>query len=163
MRVLFTAIRALIYGAGFVVVWGYVGLWARRFDAGLGGPFDAWVRPIGIGLMVLGCLGAIACVATFVVRGAGTPAPFDPPRRFVAVGPYRYVRNPMYIAGFLVMIGFALLQSSPAILIVAAAMLGSAHLFVVWYEEPTLEHSFGEAYRAYRGAVHRWVPRVPPP
>ena len=37
------------------------------------------------------------CIGTFVTKGQGTPAPFDPPREFVASGPYRYVRNPMYI------------------------------------------------------------------
>jgi protein-S-isoprenylcysteine O-methyltransferase Ste14 len=58
----------------------------------------------------------------------------DPPRKFVVVGPYRFVRNPMYIGGFLVLVGFGPYQQSSAILLLALPWLLLAHLFVILYE-----------------------------
>ena len=78
----------------------------------------------------------LACFACFTVRGRGTPAPFDAPRVFVAVGPYRYVRNPMYIGGIMLLAGLAMLRRSVAILVFAAGWYVLAHLFVILYEEP---------------------------
>ena len=43
----------------------------------------------------LGACVSLWCVKDFVVRGRGTPAPFDPPARLVPQGPYQYVRNPL--------------------------------------------------------------------
>src|SRR5437667_6056995 len=51
----------------------------------------------GILVGVAGGALALWCILAFATVGKGTPAPFDPPRRLVVVGPYRYVRNPMYI------------------------------------------------------------------
>ena len=65
--------------------------------------------------MILGASGAalaIACIFTFVFVGRGTPAPFDPPRRLVVRGPYRLVRNPMYIGAGLALTGAALFYQS---------------------------------------------------
>jgi protein-S-isoprenylcysteine O-methyltransferase Ste14 len=108
--------------------------------------------------MALGGALALACVTSFVWWGGGTPAPFDPPRRFVARGPYRVVRNPMYIGGFAMLAGYGLVLFSPAIVCLSLVMAGCAHLFVVWYEEPALERRFGEDYRVYRRTVRRWLP-----
>ena len=55
----------------------------------------AWAFPLGLVLALAGGLVALWCIVAFVARGRGTPAPFDPPREFVAAGPYRYVRNPI--------------------------------------------------------------------
>ena len=114
---------------------------------------------MGIALMVVGGVVAFACVATFVTRGEGTPAPFDPPRKFVAAGPYQFVRNPMYIGGFLALAGFGLYEQSPAILFFALPWLLLVHLFVIFYEEPHLRTTFGSPYDAYCCSVRRWLPR----
>jgi protein-S-isoprenylcysteine O-methyltransferase Ste14 len=108
--------------------------------------------------MVLGGALALACGATFVVVGRGTPAPFDPPREFVPVGPYRFVRNPMYVGAAALLMGFGLFERSLAILALAVAGLILAHLFVVFAEEPGLEERFGDSYRSYKASVRRWVP-----
>ena len=100
-----------------------------------------------IALMAAGGTLAFACIATFVTRGEGTPAPMDPPRKFVAAGPYRFVRNPMYIGGFLVLAGFGLYEQSPAILLFALPWFLLAHLFVILYEEPHLRGHIWHALR----------------
>jgi protein-S-isoprenylcysteine O-methyltransferase Ste14 len=160
MKTLFIALRAAIFGTGFIVLWGWVAVSLHdRYDGALGFALPAWTRPLGVALMIVSGMVAFACVATFVTRGEGTPAPFDPPRKFVAAGPYRFVRNPMYVGGFMVLVGFGLYEQSPAILLFTLPWLLSAHLFVIGYEEPHLRATFGEAYEAYCRSVRRWWPR----
>jgi protein-S-isoprenylcysteine O-methyltransferase Ste14 len=119
---------------------------------------------VGLGGMALAGLGgalALWCILTFVLLGKGTPAPFDPPRRLVLAGPYRAVRNPMYLGAAAVLSGVALVYRSWGVACYAALFLGAMHLFVVLYEEPALTHLFGPDYTAYRARVPRWLPRVP--
>jgi protein-S-isoprenylcysteine O-methyltransferase Ste14 len=129
MKTLFNAIRAAIFSAGFIFLWGWAALGVRRrYDGTLGFALAGWTRFLGIAVMAVGGILAFTCVATFVARGEGTPAPFDPPRKFVAAGPYRFVRNPMYIGGFIVPFGFGLYEQSPAILVFTLPWLLLAHL-----------------------------------
>jgi len=101
MKTLFNALRAAIFSTGFIFLWGWIALGLRRrYDDTLGFALAGWTRVLGVAVMVAGGILAFACVATFVTRGQGTPAPIDPPCKFVAVGPYKFVRNPMYIGGF---------------------------------------------------------------
>jgi protein-S-isoprenylcysteine O-methyltransferase Ste14 len=163
MKTLFTAVRAAIYAAGFIFLWGWVAQSLHhRYDATIGLALSGWTRTLGIGVMVVGGILAFACVAAFVTRGEGTAAPFDPPRTFVAAGPYRFVRNPMYIGGFTVLLGFGLYEQSPAILLFTLPWLLLAHLFVILYEERHLRQTFGGEYEAYCRSTHRWLPRMIP-
>lgn len=103
----------------------------------------------------------LACVWVFAVVGRGTPGPWDAPRQLVAAGPYRWVRNPIYIAAMLIVSGLAWLFESPPLLLYAAGLAAAFHLLVVGYEEPRLRARFGDGYEAYRRAVSRWIPRRP--
>ena|SRR5579883_349766 len=103
----------------------------------------------------------VACLWLFANVGRGTPCPWDAPRRFVAVGPYRWVRNPIYIGALLVLVGEAWLFLSLPLLIYDGAAAVGCHLFVVGYEEPTLRRRFGAEYETYRRHVRRWFPRPP--
>jgi len=126
------------------------------------------VRPAAIAApqiagMVLGAAGAAValwCVLTFAFTGRGTPAPFDPPRRLVVRGPYRFVRNPMYIGAGVALASAALFYKSWPLLGYAGLFLVVTHLFVLWYEEPTLRRTFGQEYEAYSAQVRRWWPSV---
>ena len=124
------------------------------------------VRPVAIEVeqaagMAIGAAGAAValwCIVTFASVGRGTPAPFDPPRRLVIQGPYRFVRNPMYIGAGLVLASAALFYESLLLLSYAAVFFLAAHLFVVLYEEPALRRTFGQEYEAYCDHVRRWWP-----
>src|SRR5438105_14976879 len=97
----------------------------------------------GMIMVTIGTVIALWCVFTFAFIGKGTPAPFDPPRRFVIRGPYRFVRNPMYIGAGFALAGAALFYESWALLVYTGLFFIITHLFVVLYEEPTLRRTFG--------------------
>lgn len=123
---------------------------------------DAQPRPVAwpaAAVIVAGVALYVLCVWNFATVGRGTPGPWDAPRRFVAAGPYRWVRNPIYLAALLVVTGESWLFLSRPVLVYAGMMAVFFHLFVIGYEEPTLARRFGTAYADYRRAVPRWVPR----
>jgi protein-S-isoprenylcysteine O-methyltransferase Ste14 len=124
-------------------------------------------RPAGLGAaqfagMIVAAVGAAVAlwsILTFALVGRGTPAPFDPPRRLVIRGPYRFVRNPMYLGAALALAGAALFYESGALWAYAAGFLLLTHVLVVSYEEPTLRRQFGPSYDEYTRQVARWIPR----
>jgi protein-S-isoprenylcysteine O-methyltransferase Ste14 len=96
----------------------------------------------------------------FALRGKGTPAIFDPPKKLVEEGPYRIVRNPMYWSVAFVLLGEALVFHSLTLAGLAAALFAGANLFVLFYEEPVLRRKFGAEYEDYCRRVPRWLPRL---
>jgi protein-S-isoprenylcysteine O-methyltransferase Ste14 len=125
-------------------------------------PLLGWnaTRWLGVALLVLALPIWVLFNLHFVVEGHGTPAPVAPPERLVVGGPFRWVRNPGYVAGIALLVGQALLFGSLALLVYAAGIFLAFHLFVVFYEEPTLRRQFGAEYEAYCRAVPRWIPRL---
>jgi protein-S-isoprenylcysteine O-methyltransferase Ste14 len=99
------------------------------------------------------------CFWDFASKGKGTPAPIEPPKELVVSGLYQYVRNPMYVGVFLVIIGHFFWFGYWGLLIYAFIFLISVHLFVTLYEEPHLKKTFGDAYEQYLQRVPRWIPR----
>jgi len=97
-----------------------------------------------------------------VAGGGGTPAPWDPIKNFVVLGPYRYVRNPMLMGVNLVLVAEALLLQSIAILLWMITFVILNTIYFALSEEPELEKRFGDAYRDYKRNVPRWIPRLSP-
>ena len=161
MKTIFLALRSVVYMTGFLFFLGWIALKVRSFDQRFGLSLPAAAEIPGAILEVLGAILVLACAGVFIIRGRGTPAIFDAPRAFVAIGPYRFVRNPMYIGGLILLIGFALYERSISILVLALLLFALVHLFVLLYEEPTLVRKFGRSYQEYRRAVRRWIPRWP--
>jgi protein-S-isoprenylcysteine O-methyltransferase Ste14 len=140
---------------------------------GLGGAWAPWqivtrhgrsATPAAWGAIAVIAAGAalyVWCVWNFAAVGRGTPGPWDAPSRVVAAGPYRWVRNPIYVAALVIVLGEAWLFLSPEVLVYAGAMALFFHLFVTGYEEPTLRRRFGTTYADYRHEVPRWIPRPP--
>lgn len=154
------AVAALAVGALFFSLWfwllpGWLGF--RMETAGAA----RW-RWLGAIPSVLGFAVALRCVWDFGWTGHGTPAPVAPPKRLVVAGFYRYVRNPMYVgfitgwSGLWIVFGHA----RAAAIVTAAAVVLGVHLFVIFYEEPTLRRKFGEDYEEYCRNVRRWWPRA---
>jgi protein-S-isoprenylcysteine O-methyltransferase Ste14 len=110
--------------------------------------------------MAIGVAVYFKCAWDFASTGKGTPAPIDPPKRLVARGLYRLVRNPMYVGVLITLVGEAWLFSSWALLAYAAIVITWQHLFVVFYEEPALKRKFGESYSDYLARTPRWIPRI---
>ena len=156
---MFVLIRTLTYASLFIAVV-LIYLPARLLAwSGIVRPaIMEWPQISGLVICAVGAVIALSCVFTFAFIGKGTPAPFDPPRRLVVRGPYRFVRNPMYIGAALAVAGAALFYKSLALAAFVAGFLLVTHLFVIIYEEPTLRRTFGPEYQAYCGRVHRWWP-----
>src|SRR5918992_3180711 len=114
------------------------------------------LRALGVVLLAGGLGVMIQATVRFVVEGLGTPAPVAAPDRLVVGGPYRYIRNPMYVAMLAAISGQALLLGRYRLLVYPAALWPGIAAFVRWYEEPTLLRRFGTQYAVYRRAVPAW-------
>jgi protein-S-isoprenylcysteine O-methyltransferase Ste14 len=159
----FVLVRALTYATlfiGLLLVFVPARLLAR---SGVAAPAAMGLaRAAGGVLAAAGGALAVWCILSFALLGRGTPAPFDPPRRLVVRGPYRFLRNPMYLGAAVALAGAALFYGSAALLAYAAGFLLAMHAFVVGYEEPALRVTFGAEYDRYCRQVRRWRPRLRP-
>jgi len=157
-----TAVASLAVGAAFFALWFWLlPEWLRFQVEAAGDERWRWLATIP---SVLGFAVALRCVWDFGWTGRGTPAPFIPPQRLVVVGFYRYVRNPMYLGFAAGWIGLWIVfgHAEPRLIAAVAAVALAVHLFVVFYEEPTLREKFGAGYEEYCRNVRRWWPRLQP-
>jgi protein-S-isoprenylcysteine O-methyltransferase Ste14 len=126
---------------------------------GLDGLAAALPVLLGVALMTTGFALWAWTVRLFARIGQGTLAAWDPTRHLVVAGPYRYVRNPMITAVFGVLLGEAALFGSLTLLVWSAVFVAINCVYFLAYEEPGLEHRFGEEYLTYKRNVPRWIPR----
>lgn len=137
----------------------------------IGGSDGTWLNPmdrptwqISLIAQALGlpAIVGLTAVQEFVVRGSGTPVPFDPPRRLVTTGIYAYVRNPMQLSAVVLLFLLGLVLRNPWVS--AAGVM--AHLYSAglagWDEDEDLRRRFGEDWLTYRRGVRQWVPRFHP-
>jgi protein-S-isoprenylcysteine O-methyltransferase Ste14 len=124
--------------------------------------FDIGVfRYLGLVPIALGVIIYVFCSLSFVFIGKGTPVPFTPTKELIVTGLYRFVRNPLYIAGVFVLAGEALLFQSIGIFFYCLVLFGGFNLHVLM-EETLLADKFGTSYERYRNSVPRWIPRLKP-
>ena len=156
---LFALLRAIIIAPLFLALWLYL---VPRLIAGAGAFWHP--RPLGWIVVAIGAVIGLPCIWEFAWRGRGTPAPFDPPRQLVITGPYRYVRNPMYVGMGFVFIGFALVFPHASLVFLGELVFAfiAVSIFVIGFEEPALRRMFGEDYEDYCRHVGRWIPRLRP-
>jgi len=119
-------------------------------------------RVAGAVLIILGLIPLLSSFVRFAWDGLGTPAPIAPPTKLVVTGFYRRVRNPIYVALLILVLGEALLFADERVALWAVLFWLGTFGFVLVYEEPALTEQFGEEYRTYCQNVPRWVPRLRP-
>lgn len=158
---MFVIVRAVIYATlfiGFFILYlpYRLLLWADVVRAD-----GIEVRHVaGIAVGAIGACLALWCIFTFASAGKGTPAPFDPPRRLVIRGPYRFVRNPMYMGAVLALTGSGIFFRSQLLFGYTGLFWLTTHLLVVLYEEPALRQTFGKVYEDYCASTSRWIPAM---
>ena len=127
----------------------------------------SWAGPwmgrqwIGMLLAVGGAVVLVSSIVDFARKGRGTLAPVDPPEKLVVTGPYRYVRNPMYLGVLAILLGETIFFQSMDLLRYSGVVLVVFLAVVHVYEEPTLRRQFGESYARYAVSVRRWIPGRP--
>lgn len=122
-------------------------------------PFELILQLGGLLCLAVGLLLFVTSLGKFVTDGKGTLAPWDPPRRLVVRGPYRFVRNPMISGVVFILIAESLLLLSRPHAAWAATFLAINLIYIPLVEEPMLEARFGDAYREYCRHVPRIFPR----
>lgn len=153
-----TAAFALIVQAGGVVLLPYA---FTRWQPGAA-PWPLVVHIIGVGLIAVAAIALVWAFSQFAVEGVGVPIPGEPnSRRLTVGGPYRYVRNPLYVASVVAIVGQALLLGRPVLLSYGAAFLAITFFLVHWVEDPALARRFGQDFEDYRHQVPGWWPRWP--
>src|ERR1700677_3186898 len=147
------------FGPGITVV--LLPFVITRFNEGA--PLPSVVRIIGVILIALSGILMVSTFARFAREGQGSPFPTNPPtsRLVMKDGPYRYVRNPMYVSFYICLIGEVLLLNRPVLLIYDAALIVALFVFVRFYEQRTMTKRFGAEYVAYCQRVPGWWPRWP--
>lgn len=113
-------------------------------------------QALGVLPLAAGVIALLWCVRDFYVSGKGTLAPWAPPKRLVAVGLYRYTRNPMYVAVITILLGWSATFAAAGLLVYAALVAAAFYLRVVRIEEPALARLFGSEWQAYQARVPRW-------
>lgn len=153
-----TALRSLLFlilAPGMVA--GYIPLGLLRSGTQIETGILAY---LAFPLWLIGGLIILWSFWNFLHEGRGTPAPIDPPTELVAVGFYRYVRNPMYVGILAMILGHFLWFGYWNLLLYAFFVFLAFHAFVTFYEEPTLRRKFGASYDEYCRRVPRWIPRL---
>jgi protein-S-isoprenylcysteine O-methyltransferase Ste14 len=144
-------------GPGIVLV--YVPFWITRFRV----PQEPRALvALAAALMLLGLIPLFESIVRFVRVGRGTLVPTAPTARLVVSGLYRFVRNPMYVGVLVTLAGETILFRSEDLLIFLAAGWLAMHLFVCFYEEPSLTRRHPQEYPLYRRHVPRWLARLTP-
>jgi protein-S-isoprenylcysteine O-methyltransferase Ste14 len=126
-----------------------------------------WFRPVQLfrpslgvplGVMAVLVAGALFISAVCTLRRADTPVPGDrPTTTIVRRGPYRFSRNPIYLAFTLFQMGLAAWVNSLGLLLTLLPALGLLMRVVIPREERYLEAWFPTEYLPYKRAVRRWL------
>ena len=166
------ALRSLLYTLGFlIIILGVVPsvffLVGRRISSGIPAQYiiqEFWLglrALVGISVFAAGLISYAACSAWLIFHGRGPHVEFDPPKVFVATGPYRWVRNPVVITLLVTAAGEAIYFASLGIALFIVLGCLFAQYQVTKIEEPLLRKRFGETYDAYCRQVPRWIPKPP--
>jgi protein-S-isoprenylcysteine O-methyltransferase Ste14 len=136
-----------------VLFLGWASLHLRRLDPVTGLVLPEGLKPAGMMLLLTGGTVVLLC-------GGMLSTPGIIPTKFVVLGPFRYVRNPMSLGLVTTMFGLALFCRSISILLFSVILFLVLHAIVVLWEESFLEKRYGESYVQYKQSVNRWLPTL---
>jgi protein-S-isoprenylcysteine O-methyltransferase Ste14 len=122
----------------------------------------AWHRNLGLQAIALLGLFGVSAVQDFALRGGGTPIPYDPPKRLVVSGLYRYIANPMQFSCALVMTAWGIVLRNPWVSIAGVMSFLYGAGIANWDEGEDLRPRFGKSWERYRQSVHSWRFRLTP-
>lgn len=122
----------------------------------------AWQRQFALLMLMVLALPGVSAVQEFAQRGHGTPIPYDPPKRLVTSGIYRYLANPMQLSCTLVMLLWPAILRNPWLLLAPVASVIYSAGIARWDERQDLASLFGAPWREYRSEVRDWLPRLTP-
>lgn len=141
---------------------GHWRFWTPGFWAAAGAFWITFRILVGAAVFTIGLAAYLFCSTWLIFFGKGPHVEFDPPKVFVATGPYRWVRNPVVITLLVTVLGEAVYCGSLGIfLLVLLVGPAFAHYQVTRIEEPRLRTRFGPSYVDYCARVNRWLPRPP--
>lgn len=117
---------------------------------------------VGWPLVAVGSILILFAAVTLARHSGSTGAPGDPTKELVTIGPYRWVRNPIYLGEGFIILGLALIMRSPSLIVACIVYLFVINLYVRKVEEPATESRFSEVYDRYKQQVPRWFPWLNP-
>lgn len=121
-------------------------------------PFLGVMARVALGVVLIVPAVALALWSVWLFRRAGTAVePWHPSSALVTGGPYGFSRNPIYLALVVAFAGLACVLDSLWLVALTPLLALTLDRGVIAREEPYLERVFGDAYRAYRGQVRRWM------
>jgi len=107
--------------------------------------------------------GAFICALSAIafLRARGTPVPFNPPPKLITTGLYAYVRNPMLLGLFIVLLGLGVLFKSLSLIFIFTPLFILVNiLYLKAVEEKEMEKKFGRSYLDYKSQVPMFIPRI---
>ena len=111
---------------------------------------------LGLGVIILGVF--LNIWSTKLLREKKTTVNFDEtPNKLVETGPFNISRNPIYLSGFILLVGIAILLGSAITFIFPLLLLLIMDRLYIPSEEKSLEQTFGQQYLAYKQRVRRWI------
>ncbi|MEM6622476.1 MAG: isoprenylcysteine carboxylmethyltransferase family protein [Pseudomonadota bacterium] len=142
-----------VWLAGFMALaWGLAQIWAPL----AGGPWERAALWAGRALIGGGLIWVIWAVIQFQ-RAKTTVIPHQQPSALVDGGPFRYSRNPIYLADLLILAGWSLTLGAPHTALLVVPFFVVLERLFIQPEEARLEAALGPAYTAYRTRVRRWL------
>jgi len=151
---------AALFFFGLVVLFVFASFWIDKWLAFLHFDSTWWSLGLSMLLLVPGCLIMLWPVMQFF-RARGTPVPFNPPPKLITTGLYAFVRNPMLLGLFLLMLGLGVLFGSLSLIFIFTPLFILLNvLYLKAIEEKEMEKKFGEEYLEYKKKVPMFIPRL---
>ncbi len=113
----------------------------------------------GTFFVTFGLILMVVSISLFISKGDGTIAPWNPTKKLITINIYSYVRNPMILGGFCILIGESILFGSFFLSLYTFLFILGNLFYIPLIEEPKLLKRFGKEYQAYIRKVPRWIPR----